>query len=155
MGDENRWQIELLQRFGVYTFFSIASNAMTLHTIFCCHFGAKILQARFLQVDLFDWEHSSSFRCSSETFFFSKCTSSWRILTSTSHDPSQKNAIVMCTDLRPRFFTPWRTAPLAPSHFFSKFRFSPTSKAKCSSPNGDGQDAHYGLASLSHWHGER
>ena len=55
---------------------SIASNAMTLHTIFCCHFGAKILQARFLQVDLFDWEHSSFFRCSSETFFFSKCTSS-------------------------------------------------------------------------------
>ena len=48
----------------------IASNAMTLHTIFCCHFGAKILQARFLQVDLFDWEHSSFFRCSSETFFF-------------------------------------------------------------------------------------
>ena len=43
---------------------------MTLHTIFCCHFGAKILQARFLQVDLFDWEHSSFFCCSSETFFF-------------------------------------------------------------------------------------
>ena len=43
---------------------------MTLHTIFCCHFGAKILQARFLQVDLFDWEHSSFFRCSSKTFFF-------------------------------------------------------------------------------------
>ena len=43
---------------------------MTLHTIFCCHFGAKILQARFLQVDLLDWEHSSFFRCSSETFFF-------------------------------------------------------------------------------------
>ena len=49
--------------------FSIASNAMTLHTIFCCHFGAKILQARFLQVDSFDWEHSSFFRWSSETFF--------------------------------------------------------------------------------------
>ena len=49
---------------------SIASNAMTLHTIFCYHFWAKILQARFLQVDLFDWEHSSFFRCSSETFFF-------------------------------------------------------------------------------------
>ena len=58
---------------------------------FACHFCAKILQARFLQVDLFDWEHSFFFRCSSETFFFSKCTSSWRILTSTSHDPSQKN----------------------------------------------------------------
>ena len=43
---------------------------MTLHTIFCCHFGAKILQARFLQVDPFDWEHSSFFRSSSETFFF-------------------------------------------------------------------------------------
>ena len=43
---------------------------MTLHTIFCCHFGTKILQSRFLQVDLFDWEHSSFFRCLSETFFF-------------------------------------------------------------------------------------
>ena len=61
----------------------------------------------------------------------------------------------MCTDLRPQFFTPRQTAPLAPSHFFSKFRFRPTSKAKCSSPNGDGQDAHYGLASLSHQHGEK
>ena len=59
----------------------------------------------------------------------------------------------MSTDLRPRFFTPQQTAPLAPSHFFSKFPFLPTSKAKCSSPNGDGQDAHYGLASLSHQHG--
>ena len=55
---------------GMYMKGTIASNAMTLHTIFCCHFGAKILQARFLQVDLFDWEHSSFFRCSSETFFF-------------------------------------------------------------------------------------
>ena len=60
----------------------------------------------------------------------------------------------MCTDLRPRLFIPRRTAPLVPSNFFSKFRFWPISKAKCSSPNGDGQDAHYGLASLSHRHGE-
>ena len=29
----------------------------------------------------------------------------------------------MCTDLRPRFFTPRWTAPLAPSHFFSKLVF--------------------------------
>ena len=48
----------------------LIANAMTLHTIFCCHFGAKNLQARFLQVDPFDWEHSSFFRCSSETFSF-------------------------------------------------------------------------------------
>ena len=63
----------------------IASNAMTLHTIFCCHFGTKILQSRFLQVDLFDWEHSSFFRCLSETFFFQSAhlrdTSSQALLT--------------------------------------------------------------------------
>ena len=130
---------------------AIASNAMTLHTIFCCLFGAKNF-ALFLQVDLFDWEHSSFCRFSSETFFFKV-----HIFVTHPHKHFSrsitKNAIVMCTDLRTRFFTPRRTAPLAPSHFFSKFRFWPTSKAKFSSPNSDGQDAHYGLASLSHRHG--
>ena len=132
----------------------IASNAMTLHSIFCGHFGVKIVQARFLLVDPFDWEHSSFFSCSSETYFFNVHISR-PILISTSHDPSQKIATVMCTDLRPRFFTPQRTAPFASSHFFSKFRFWPTSKAKCSSPNGDGHDAHYGLTFLSHRHGKK
>ena len=59
-----------------------------------------------------------------QKLFFSKCAhlrdASSQALLTIYH---KKIATVMCTDLRPQFFTPRRTASSAPSHFFSKFRF--------------------------------
>ena len=93
-------------------------------------FWHKNLQARFSQGESLWLGALFYLLLFVRNFFFSKSTSSWRILTSTSHDPTQKNCHRHCA----RFFTSQRTAPLAPCHFFSKFRFWPSSKANASLP---------------------
>ena len=73
------------------------------HTVFCCHI--KFCKYDFCRWIRLTWSNLLSSPVRQKLFFFWKCTSSWRILTSTPHDPSQKIAIVISTDFRPLFFT--------------------------------------------------